>query len=414
VITRDDLAARDAADPLASFRDAYVLPDGLIYLDGNSLGALPHEARARLHDVIDREWGRDLIRSWTKNDWIGLPARVGDKIGRLIGAAPGQTVAADSISVNLFKLLAAALQLRPGRTTIVTEEGNFPTDLYIAQGLTGMIERLGGPAFQIRYADPLDIPAALDDDVAVVMLTHVDFKSGRNHDMAAVTAAAHLHGAVMLWDLSHSAGAVPVELDGCNADMAVGCGYKYLNGGPGAPAFLYVAERHHDAIDPALAGWMGHAAPFEFSPDYRPAPGIARMLVGTPPVLSMAALEIGVDGLIAADMDRLRTKSLALTGTFMDLVEQELGDAFGIMTPRGEHDRGSQVSLTHRHGYAIARALIDRGVIPDFRAPDVLRLGFTPLYLRFVDLWDAVAILKDIMDSHAWDRADYKVRAAVT
>lgn len=410
-ITRNALATRDSADPLAHFRDQFALPAGVIYLDGNSLGPLPKATPARLTQVIEREWGHDLIRSWNSHDWIGLPARVGDKIGRLIGAHEGQVVAADSTSVNLFKLLGAGLQLRPERRVIVTEPTNFPADLYIAQGLT----RLYGDDYAIRHADPADVAAAFADDVAVVMLTQVDYRSGRIHDMAAITALAHRHGALVLWDLAHSAGAIPVDLDGCNADLAVGCGYKYLNGGPGAPAFAYVAARHQDRIRPLLSGWMGHAAPFDFAADYAPAPGIKRLLCGTPSVLAMTALDVGVDLMLQARMDRVRAKSMALTDAFVALVDQELG-AFGftLASPREPTLRGSQVSLRHAEGYAIMRALIERGVIGDFRAPDILRFGFCPMFVRHVDVWDAVATVLDVMTTGAWDRPEFKVRAAVT
>jgi kynureninase len=410
-LTRDDLAERDAADPLAPLRDEFHLPDGVIYLDGNSLGALPKATAARLDRVVRREWGDDLIRSWNAHDWIGAPVRVGDKIAELIGAGPGEVLAADSTSVNLFKLLAAALDLRPGRSTILTEEGNFPTDVYVAEGLV----RLLGGRHRIRRVAADGILEAADADTAVVMLAHVNYRSGRMHDMAAVTRVAQAAGALMLWDLSHSAGAVPVDLAAAGADLAVGCGYKYLNGGPGAPAFLYVARRWQDAINPALSGWLGHAAPFEFSPEYRPAQGIARNLVGTPSILGLAALEVGVDLCRRADPAELRKKSLALTDAFIALVGQECGDAgLGLATPRDRRRRGSQVCLRGPHGYPIMQALIARGVIGDFRAPDILRFGFAPLYLRHVDVWDAVAVLRDVLERRAWDRPEYRRRAAVT
>ncbi len=411
MITRNALATRDNADPLAHFRDEFVLPDGVVYLDGNSLGPLPRAAPKRLAAVIRQEWGEDLIRSWNSHDWIGMPTRVGDKIGRLIGAGPGQVVAADSTSVNLFKLLAAALVLRPDRRIIVTERTNFPADLYIAQGL---VQQLGDD-YEIRFADPDDVAASFSDEVAVVMLTQVDYRSARIHNMAAIAAVAHRHGALMLWDLAHSAGAIPVNLDASNADLAVGCGYKYLNGGPGAPAFAYIATRLQDRVEPLLSGWMGHAAPFDFTPDYRPAPGIKRLLCGTPPVLSMAALEVGIDLMLQARMGRIRDKSIALTDAFIALVDQECGDfGFTLASPREPTQRGSQVSLRHPHGYAIMRALIERGVIGDYRMPDILRFGFCPMYLRHVDVWDAVAALRDIMTTAAWDRPEFQVRAAVT
>ncbi|MGE5145446.1 MAG: kynureninase, partial [Candidatus Eiseniibacteriota bacterium] len=308
-MTREDCVARDRADPLASFRDRFHLPDGVVYLDGNSLGALPKVAAERLRAVVEEEWGRDLIKSWNIHGWIDLPKRAGDKIARLVGAQPGEVIVADSTSVNLFKLMAAALRLRPGRTAIVSERDNFPTDLYVAQGL---IDLLGG-GHELRLIDrPEDAIDAIDADVAVVSLTHVNYRTGRIYPMKDVTAAAHKAGALMLWDLCHSAGALPVALDASDADLAVGCGYKYLNGGPGAPAFLYVAQRLQDEIAPPLAGWMGHASPFTFDVDYRPAPGIARNLIGTPPILSLAALDAGLDVLLDADMAQIREKSLAL------------------------------------------------------------------------------------------------------
>ncbi len=411
MITRAELAAWDAQDSLASFRDRFHLPDGVIYLDGNSLGPLPKAAVDRLQTVVNTEWGEDLIRSWNKNDWIGQPQRLGDKIGRLIGAAPGQVVAADSTSINLYKLLAAALPMRRDRKVIVSQRDNFPTDLYMVQGLMVQL----GQGHTLRYADPNDIAASLDSDVAVLMLTHVNYRDAQMYDMAAVTKAAHDCGALVIWDLAHSAGAVPVSLDAAGADFAVGCGYKFLNGGPGAPAFLYVAERHHAEVRPVLAGWMGHAAPFDFSSDYAPAPGIKRMLCGTPPVLSMSALEVAVDLLLEADIAATRTKSQRLTQLFFDLVDQECS-TFGFVStgPSDLDRRGSQVSLTHPEGYPIMQALIDRNVIGDFRAPDILRFGLTPLYLRYVDLWDAIAVLKEVMATGAWDAPAYKVRAAVT
>jgi len=411
MITRDDCLALDAADPLARFRDAFELPDGAIYLDGNSLGRLPKAVKPRLDRLIEQEWGRDLITSWNVHDWIGLPARVGDKIAQLVGAAPGSVVSADSTSVNLFKVLAAALALRPGRSVILSDTGNFPNDLYVAQGL---IQTLGG-RHELRLVEPDDVAGAIDERVAVVMLTQVDYRSGRVHDMAELTRRAHGADAIALWDLCHSAGAIPVDLEGANADLAVGCGYKYLNGGPGAPAFLYVAPRLQDAVKPPLSGWMGHEAPFAFDLDYRPAAGIGRNLCGTPPVLGMAALDAALDVMLAADMAELRAKSMRLGDLFIDLVEQECG-AFGftLYSPRQAEARGSQVSIRHEHGYAAMAALIARGVIGDFRAPDMMRFGFTPLYLGYADIWDAVAVLRQIMETRAWDRPEFHRRAAVT
>jgi kynureninase len=410
-ITREILARRDEDDPLASARDAFVLPGGLIYMDGNSLGALPRATAARIDEVVRVEWGERLIRSWNTSGWIDMPARVGDKIARLIGAAPGEVVAADSTSVNIFKTLAAALAMRPGRRVILSTPDNFPTDLYMAQGL---IQQLGG-AHELRLVDGEALAEHIDEDVAVVTLTHVNYKSGRMYNMAALTAAAHARGALTMWDLAHSAGALPVDLSGAGADLAVGCGYKYLNGGPGAPAFLFVATHHQAAFSQPLSGWMGHARPFAFVPQYAPAEGIARYLCGTPPVLSMAALECSLDMLLGVDMSLVREKSLAMGDIFIELVEARCAE-FGLelITPREHGERGSQASFRHPQGYAIMQALIARGVIGDFRAPDILRFGFTPLYVRYVDVWDAVDHLRDIMATGAWDRPEWRVQAKVT
>ncbi len=409
-----DLAACEALDrddPLAPHRDAFALPPGIVYLDGNSLGALPRSTASRVAATIAREWGEDLITSWNKAGWIDLPRRVGDKIARLIGAAPGEVLVSDSTSINVFKLLAAALALRPGRHVIVSDTGNFPTDLYMAQGLAEL--RGGGHALRLEAPD--DLAQAIDADTAVVMLTEVDYRTGRRHDMAAITAAAHARGALVLWDLAHSAGAFPVDLNGCAADLAVGCGYKYLNGGPGAPAFLFVARRHHDGFTQPLSGWLGHAAPFAFETGYRRAAGIASALCGTPPVLSLVALESGVDTLLAADMSALHAKSMRMSDLFIALVEARCaGLGLTLATPRAARIRGSQVSFRHAHGYPIMQALIARGVIGDFRAPDILRFGITPLYLRFVDIWHAVETLRDVLAMRSWDEQRFKTRAAVT
>ncbi len=380
-----DLAALDAADPLARFRDLFDLPDGVIYLDGNSLGPLPKATPAWLAEVVGREWGSDLIRSWESNGWMTLPLSVGAKIGRLIGAEPASTVACDSTSVNLFKAIAMALSLRPDRRVILTEPGNFPTDLYMADGLAALL----GRGHEIRLAEPDGIEAGLDEHVAAVMLTHVNYRSGRMHDMAGITAAAHASGALMIWDLAHSAGAVPLDIAGCAADFAVGCGYKFLNGGPGAPAFLYVAPRHQEAPMP-LTGWMGHADPFAFAPDFRPAKGIARALVGTPPILSLAALEVGVDIALAADMAEVRAKSVRMAEVLMNLAE---ASGFRVVTPRDPARRGSQVCLSHPRAGAIMRALIAGGVIGDYRPPDVLRFGITPLTLLYAELGEVARAL---------------------
>ena len=417
--TRDDCLALDAADALAPLREQFELPAGTIYLDGNSLGALPSATAARVQRVIEAEWGRDLITSWNTAGWITLPQRVGDKIARLVGAGAGEVVVADSTSVNLFKVLSAALAIQhaqaPRRSRIVSERGNFPTDLYIAESLA----RQHG-ADLVLVDDDADIGALLDERCAVLMLTQVDYRSGRLHDMAALTRAAHDAGALAVWDLAHSAGALPVDLKGSDADFAVGCGYKYLNGGPGAPAFVWVHPRHVDRFWQPLAGWIGHAAPFEFQPGYRPAPGIARYLVGTPPILSLAALECGVDTVLAAEafggIAALRAKSLALTRLFVELVEARCaGHGLELATPRDDARRGSQASLRRADGgYAIVQALIGRGVVGDFRAPDILRFGFTPLYTRYVDVFDAVEQLRDVLASGQWREPRFHQRATVT
>jgi kynureninase len=409
-----DLAACEAldrADPLAGHREAFVLPEGVVYLDGNSLGALPRATAARVAACIAQEWGQDLITSWNKAGWIDLPRRLGDKIARLVGAAPGEVLVADSTSVNLFKVLSAALALRPGRRTILSDDGNFPSDLYMAQGLAALRDA----GHVLRLVAPETVEQAIDADTAVVMLTEIDYRSGRRHDMRAITAAAHRAGALALWDLAHSAGAGPVDLAGCGADFAVGCGYKFLNGGPGAPAFLHVAARHQESFVQPLSGWLGHLAPFAFESGYRPAQGIGRYLCGTPPVLSMVALECGLDTILAADLGAIRAKAMALGDLFIALVEQ-LCAGHGLETacPRDATRRGSQVSFRHPQGYAIVQALIARGVIGDFRAPDILRFGLAPLYLSHADIWRAVATLRDIMDGRDWDQPRYHRRAAVT
>jgi kynureninase len=410
-VTLQDCREMDAADPLARSRDAFALPEGIVYLDGNSLGALPKQAEERVRAVMTQQWGRDLIKSWNLHDWIGAPARIGAKVARLIGAKPNEVLVADSTSLNVFKALHAALCLRPGRRVILSDDGNFPTDLYMAQGL---IEQLSDShRLEILPAD--EIAASLTEDVAVLMLTEVDYRTGRLHDMKALTQAAHDKGALVLWDLAHSAGAFPVDLNGCGADFAVGCGYKYLNGGPGAPAFIYVAERWQGSAEQPLFGWMGHDAPFAFDLDYRPKPGIARFLVGTPPILSLTALEAGLDLFADVALDALRRKSGALGDLFIALVAQELaGSGLTLASPRAAAERGSQVSYRHPEGYPIMQALIARGVIGDFRAPDILRFGFAPLYVSFADIWNAVAQLKAVMAGREWEKPEFRRRAAVT
>jgi kynureninase len=426
--TRKDCKALDAQDPLAPLRELFTLPEGVIYLDGNSLGVMPSKAPARLQEVVQLEWGRGLIRSWNTAGWIDLPRRLGDKIAPLVGAGPGEIMVSDSTSVNLFKVLSAAVALvaadASNRKVILSERSNFPTDLYIADTLA----RQHGMTLKLVNSD--EIEAHLNDQVAVLMLTHVNYRTGLMHDMTAVTLAAHAAGALMVWDLAHSAGAVPVNLKGhgpseAAADFAVGCGYKYLNGGPGAPAFLWAHPWHTEYMDSQhlrqpLSGWLGHQAPFDFKTDYHPAAGVQRFACGTPPVLSMSALECGLDVFAAAEplggMEALRVKSVALTSLFIKLVEEHCeGQGLTLFTPRDSDRRGSQVSFSRAvGGYAIMQALIARGVIGDFRAPDILRFGFTPLYTRYVDVWDAMVHLVQVMQAGEWREERFNQRAAVT
>jgi kynureninase len=411
VMQREAFEALDRTDPLAPLRDEFLLPSGVIYLDGNSLGALPRSTPARVSRVIEKEWGEDLVTSWNRHDWIGMPERVGDKIARLIGAGEGEVVVAGSTSINLFKVLAAALKMRPGRRLILSETENFPTDLYVAEGLVQLLDR----DYSLRLVAADDLEQALGTDTAVLMLTQVNFRTGATHDMAALTAAAHAAGALAIWDLSHSAGVMPVNLNEAGADFAIGCGYKYLNGGPGAPAFVYAAARHQGQAPQPLYGWLGHADPFEFAASYRPAAGIRQYLVSTQPILALAALEEGVDLLLKTDLVELRAKSQALTGAFIALVEARCaGLGLSLMTPRDAARRGSQVSFAHEQGYAVMQALIARGVIGDFRAPNLLRFGFSPLYTRHVDVWDAVEALRDVLVTGAFRRSEFQSRATVT
>ena len=409
-ITRSAVEAMDARDPLASCRARFALPSNVVYLDGNSLGALPVSAPARVSQVVDA-WGEDLIRSWNRHDWIGWPRRVGDRIARLIGAQAGEVIAADSTSVNVFKLLTAALDLKRGRAVILSETDNFPTDLHVAQGLVHALDQ----RIELRPVEASALPGALDRDVAVLMLTHVNYRTGAMHDMAALTAAAHDAGALTLWDLSHSAGAMPLALDRVGVDLAVGGGYKFLNGGPGAPAYAFVAERWLERIRPALSGWMGHARPFDFDTTYEPAPGIERLMVGTPPVLSLAALDAGLETFEGVDLALVRAKSIALGKLFRRLVEQEC-DGFGLrlVSPLDPERCGSQVCYAHAEGYAIMQGLIANGVIGDFRAPNVLRFGFAPLYVRHVDVFDAVLTLRSVLSTRAWDDPRFRTRRLVT
>ena len=404
--TLAEARAADAADPLRPLRARFHLPEGLIYLDGNSLGPLPKAAVARLGEVIEEEWGEELIRSWNSRDWIGAPQRIAAKIAPLIGAKANEVIVADSTSVNLFKLLAAAARLTD-RKVLLSEAGNFHTDLHIASGVADLL------GLELRIVPRAEVEAAIGPDVGLLLLTHVHYKTAERFDMARVTAKAREAGAITIWDLSHSAGAVPLDLNGAGAELAVGCGYKYLNGGPGAPAFLYVAEPLQEKLVSPLRGWMGHAEPFAFTDDYRPAAGIDRMLAGTPPILSLAALECGLDAFEGVTPARLWSKANALFDVFHGLMEQNCPELVCI-TPRLPEQRGSHISYRHPHAFEICQALIADQVIGDFRAPDVVRFGLTPLYLGFEDLWHAVDRLRQIMANESWREPRFAVRGKVT
>ena len=436
MITLQDCQAQDAADPLRSLRDLFDIPKGVISLDGNSWGVMPKNAAARAAEVVTQEWGQGLIRSWNTAGWFSLPQRLGNRIAPLIGVDADEVVATDSTSINLFKVLAAALSIaaqdHPGKKLVVSERSNFPTDLYIAEGLCK--ER----GYTLKLVEAEEINSTLTGDVAVLMLTHVNYRTGVMHDMPAMTASAHAAGALMIWDLAHSAGAVPVTLKASGTDFAVGCSYKYLNGGPGAPAFVWVHPQHANRPDlpflQPLAGWWGHAAPFAFTADYQPAPGITRYLCGTQPIVSLSLLGCGLDGFDAAEklggMTALRAKSLALTDMFIQLVEERCaGHGIGLATPRAHAQRGSQVCLTREHGaggtlgsgaFAMVQALIARSVIGDYRAgdggvhKDILRFGLTPLYIGFVDVWNAVEHLRQVLETEEWKKPEFNQKHAVT
>ncbi|MBC7140199.1 MAG: kynureninase [Defluviimonas sp.] len=393
----------------AATRALFALPEGVIYLDGNSLGPLPRAAEERVARTIREEWGAMLITGWNRAGWMEQPARVGDRIARLIGAAPGSVVMGDTLSIKVYQALASALEMNPGRRVILSDTGNFPSDLYIADGLV----RTLGRGYELRTVAPEDVAGAIDESVAVTLLTEVDYRTGRLHDMAALTAKAHAAGALCVWDLAHSAGAIEVDVAGAGADFAVGCTYKYLNSGPGGPAFIHVAPRHAEVARPALSGWLGHEAPFAFDPDYRPGRGIERMRVGTPPVLQLTALEAALDIWDRVEMADVRRASIDLTQAFIAGVEAACPDLV-LASPRDPARRGSQVSFRHPQGHAIMQALIARGVIGDFRAPDILRFGFTPLYIGMAEVEGAVAILREVMETAAWDRPEYRTRARVT
>jgi kynureninase len=408
-VTLNRLQALDVADPLRSRRSLFCMPDDVVYLDGNSLGCLAHSARRRGETAISEEWGGGLIRSWLGADWLTLAGRVGDRIGRLVGAKPGQIVSTDSTSVNLYKALCAGLELRPDRPTILTDAENFPTDLYILDAVARETGR------QVRRVAPDEVATAIDDTVAVVALTHVDYKTSMIHDMAAINAKAHAAGALAIWDLAHTAGAVPCELDLWNSDFAVGCGYKYLNGGPGAPAFVYVAERHQRIASQPLQGWFGHKAPFDFSTSYDQAAGISRFLCGTPSIVALSILDGALDVFNDIDIAVVREKSLRMVSEFLELFDEHLSHlGFALVSERDPERRGSHVSFSHPQGYPIMRALADRGIIGDFRAPDILRFGFAPLYNRYVEVGTLVEKTVEVMDEVAWDRKEYAVRQTVT
>ncbi len=405
---RETALALDEQNPLRRHRDRFDLPDGIVYLDGNSLGALPRSVADRVAQAVRAEWGGGLISSWNDADWINLPRRVAAKIAPHIGVSAADVHVGDSTSVLLFKTMVAAMRLRPDRRVLVLEPTTFPTDGYVAAGLADLLD------VELRWCDPADPAAALDEDVALLALTHVDFRSGAMYDMAALTKTAHAAGAVVQWDLCHSTGAVPVDLTAVDADFAVGCTYKYLNGGPGSPAFVYVAPRHQDALRQPITGWMGHARPFDMDRDYTPAPGVARMASGTPPVLALSALDAALDAFDGVDVAVLRETSLSLTDYFIELVDARLGDTFDVITPRDRALRGSQVSLKHPEAYGVVQALIARGVIGDFRTPDVARFGFAPLYVSHADVWDAVDHLVAVMAAGEHLRPEYAVRNLVT
>jgi kynureninase len=403
--------ALDRDDPLAGFREAFALPDGVIYLDGNSLGPPPLAALEDLAEAAGEAWGQGLVRSWNTAGWIDAPTRLGDRLAGLVGAGPGEVIVADSTSVNLFKLLVAALQARPERSVVLSEPGDFPTDLYMAEGA---IRTLGGGR-RLELREPEDLEAALGPDTAVLLLGHVHYKSGRVRDMAGLTAKAQAVGALVLWDLSHSGGVLPVELNGCNVDLAVGCGYKYLNGGPGAPAWLFVAKRHQESLVSPLGGWMGHAQPFAFEDGYAPAEGIRRFACGTPPILSLTGLEAGVSLALRARPERLAAKARALGDLFIETVEAgPAALALSLASPRDSSGRGGQVSFRHPQAYAIVQALIARGVIGDFRAPDICRFGFSPLFLSFAQVEAAAEMLGEVVADRSYEAAEFNVRSAVT
>ncbi|MDH3531896.1 MAG: kynureninase [Gammaproteobacteria bacterium] len=408
---RTELEALDQSDPLAAFRDEFFLPAGVIYLNGNSLGAMPLAAAARARRVVEHEWAEGLIGSMNSAGWYELPSTLGRKVAPLVGAQPHEVVLTDATGINLYKIMAAALKVQPERRVVVMEGSNFPTNNYMVQGLLEELDK----GHAIRFVEADEIMDAIDADVAAICITHVHYKSGNILDMQAITGKAHAVGAAAVWDVCHSAGAMPVDLNGCNVDFAVGCTYKYLNGGPGAPSLLFAAERHHGKYTQPLTGWYSHAAPFAFERDYRPAAGIRQMLSGTQPTASLSMAEVGIDIMLRADMQAIRQKSMRMTDLFIELVESRCGGyGFDLVSPRDAGRRGSQVSFHKDGGYSIVRALHDHGVICDYREPGNMRFGFAPLYIRYVDVWDAVDRLHDVLSSEAWMDERYQARAAVT
>jgi kynureninase len=407
-VTFDEARELDASDPLAFARKRFRLPNGVIYLDGNSLGALPAAAPSALADTAERQWGDDLIASWNNHEWIDWPTKIAARLAPIVGAKPTELLIADSTSVCLFKLLVAAARARPGRRTIISQKRNFPTDLYVAQGLAEML------GLELKALDPDEIIPAIDSDTAVVTVTHVDYRSAAFYDMRAVNEAVRTAGALVVWDLSHSAGAVELDLNAAGSELAIGCGYKYLNGGPGAPAFLYVAEGMQDELQNPLQGWMGHAEPFAFVDDYRPAKGILKFLTGTPSILALAALDAGLRSFDGIAMRDLAAKSRSLSKLFVSEVEARCGEEVRLESPRDPAQRGSHVVFGHPEGYAVMQALIARGVIGDFRAPDLMRFGFAPLYNSHVEMIHAAEILEKILATREWDQPRFRQRAKVT
>jgi kynureninase len=410
-VTREACVARDRCDPIGGLRERFIVPDGVIYLDGNSLGPLPLAAAAILRHTIEQEWGQDLIQSWNSAGWFDLPLRLGDRIGALLGAAPGQTVVCDTTSINLYKSVQAAIGLQPGRDVVIAEAASFPTDLYILEGAM----RSAGRPLRRRLVgvDGPTLPSVLDETVAVVVLSQVDYRSGALLDIASITQQVHDAGALVVWDFCHSAGVIEIEFDRHDIDFAIGCTYKYLNGGPGSPAYISVAKRHQAAAQNPLSGWWGHAAPFAFDRDFRPDPGIKRFLCGTPPVISLRGVDAALDAFDGVEIGALREKSLALTELFIARVAALL-PGLEIITPREPALRGSQVAIAFEQGYAVVQAMIARGVIGDFRAPNIMRFGFAPLYLRYQDVWDAAEIMASCIGAEVWRDPRYSQRHAVT